>query len=564
MIKKLTSIGRPKVKIVLSQAIPWEQVLTALEIPAPVTPALPAITICPFCQGKFVIYPDIRGGTWCQCVNCKWAGDVIELGTKIWQLDVYNTLRKYESRGVVLADRLLFKATTDRYQKDILDYRAQINEFWQTSSKFSFQDTPDVARLHDQFMLNSQLDPARWYDQLGKYIGGANVRDAVRSLLADKWSLTTPYLKTIFPGGEWHNVLVLPTYDMPGRISGFWFTGRAGRYPDDWCFYRVERYKVRAGWGSPMDEREAGLAFYNPEHIYHKHFKDTIFVVNQPVLATMLHGRHLRDHSEYLPLVLAYDGPQGNSRKVWQCFPKSDLVFWSEQPTPNIFAQARAADGRVALLPFEPEVDLRRHMTWLRKARQQALYWPVALMSQLDRLTDPELEAVLIALELDHEDPWRAFLEHCPVETHPRLTACRTRRWPFPAVQAGGHRVAVRPEGWVSEQTGELISSVIPDVTHAYVKPVGNGKSYTYYTVVCRYKDQEWSFTERSVKLRSNLASLIEQEMIAAGLGIPRFSPMWRYRLLDVALKFSHPTIVKLKRKRKKKQGVSHASPEST
>lgn len=547
-------------KALLCQVLPWEMALRALDI-AVTRSVLPTTVICPLCQGNLVIVPDVRGGVWCRCWECKWAGDLIELGIKLWQLDPLSVLRKMVSRGVVMPDRILSRASVERYQADVLDYRASIRNLWENASRFPFQDIAEVSRLHDQFGLRSSHDRTRWLNQVGKFVGAAHINDVLADLKKDETCTSV-----IFPGTRWHHCLVIPSYDVPGRIAGYWFVGRDGR-PEDWVFYWIDRARVRHGWGSPKDEHEAGLAFFDPDHIHSELFQTTSFVIGDPALALKMHGQYFRDHSDYLPLVVAYEGKEGYARTVWDSIPKRDWIFWAPNPTRELFAQARAANGRVCVLPFDETHDLRRLVTWLRNVRTAALPWREALAAQLHNLTDPQLESILLHMGLICVEDWRTFISACPEHAHGRLEACRGRQWPVRKLRMGSVVVADRPEGWFSDPGGELVSEAKIEVK-ATIRKQTMGKQkgwFSYHLLLCRYRGHEWYMMITPHDARDKLADDIHDYCIRNNIGVPLFSPCWRYRLLDVAMQLAEPRTLEItsrpvKRRMKKEEKILEAA----
>lgn len=529
-------------EVILSQAVPWRQTLVALAARVPESDALPAAAGCPLCQGRMVVYPDVRAGVWCHCGSCGWVGDLIELSSRVWGLDLPAALRKLAACGVCLSPRTQDLAAVERYRAGVVAYRLGIRDFCDASTRFPFQDSATLRRLHDQFGLYSLDNADRWRTQLGGMVLGTTKTLASRAVRPN----ANPSDIYLFKGTGWDDLLTLSFQDVPGRACGFWFCGRQGAWPDDWLYHRIERYHGFQA-NTPPDERETGLAFLEAVAAHSPYFGDTAFVLcNQPQAALTLHGRHFRDHGDLLPVGLTYEGPRGVARHIWRCLPNKELVFWSPRPTREVFAQARAAGGRVALGPFDPQEEGRSHLAWLRRLRERARPWQEALAEAMERMSDSEVEDILLYLELSHVDAWKALVDRVPDEARPRLEALRTRHWPYKVIRMGPHqRLSERPEGWVMEDTGELVSDVTVRLQYAVRRKEQGGSTESYYYGYFTHKGRKWKLRGSTRHLRRHLAAEIEHRLIASGAGVPCYSPGWKYRLLDIALKFHKPKLAR-------------------
>lgn len=481
---------------------------------------------------------------------------------KVWHLDAIASLKKLDICGVCIPDFMLSPKVASRYELSTIKYREDLNAFWESAKSYNFQDNEDLLKLHEQFGLNSHYETNRWYEQLGSMIG-ASSKVAVATAVKPGERHNSTYYEYLFTGGYWRDVLIIPSYDIPGRIVGLWIVGRKGKYPEDWLFRRIDSTPTKID-GIAEDIQETGIAFMDAIMPYSKQFKDTAFIVDDPLMALRIQGRHFRDHGYPLPLGLAYEGPQGSSKRVWGYSPNKEWIFYAEKPNRNIFGWAQRASGKVVFSPFKPDRDLRYHMAWLKKLKEKAVPWQEGLANAAELLTDAEIEDILMHLTMKEEDVWAAFIEKVPEDQRERLEILHKRKWPYPTVTSGHYRITERPEGWILEQSGELITDVMLCITHAVRKRESGGQVETYLRGWFKYKDKKYPIAGSTVRMTRSVSTMIIDTLIKARAGVPRIAPMWRNRLLDLALKFHQPKIICVKAKVKSGKVQHHNKASST
>ena len=130
---------------------------------------------------------------------------------------------------------------------------------------------------------------------------------------------------------------MLAYYDLPGRIAACSFVGREANPRTDVVF-KMTRYLSRTAV-----DRDAGVAFLmDPRLPAHPRFGQTIFVLDDPVVALRLQLAHLRDHVHPLPLLVI--SPDAPARAAWQWLPQRRWVFWSPSANRRIEQHAALAD----------------------------------------------------------------------------------------------------------------------------------------------------------------------------------------------------------------------------
>jgi hypothetical protein len=112
----------------LARSLAWHQVLRQVGIEV-TNAALPASVTCPLCtQAGLEVYADeVLGGQWFHCSGCRFAGDAIELASKVWETPIEATIATLAAAGADVAESL---ETVQAYLRDHVDYRRRLNVFW--------------------------------------------------------------------------------------------------------------------------------------------------------------------------------------------------------------------------------------------------------------------------------------------------------------------------------------------------------------------------------------------------------------------------------------------------
>ena len=91
--------------------------------------------------------------------------------------------------------------------------------------------------------------------------------------------------------------------------------------------------------------------------------------------------------------------------------------------------------------------------------------WEQALAASASRMRDPELEAILLRLDLHKPRRWKAIRSQLPAELLPRIESLRPRKQ-VRCVTFDHTQIMESAEGWSCCKTGEMISDIVIRVTH--------------------------------------------------------------------------------------------------
>jgi hypothetical protein len=396
----------------LSQHILWGEAL-AEQLGLPYDgPALPSRTRCPLCQGqRLTIYDDaVAEGNWFCCADCRAAGDMIELAGACWRLPPDVALAKLKHAGFPLAAAAVQAESVASYLQYHVDYRRRLQQLWEDAQgNLAQSPSATLSRLGNRYHLPRDLTPERWRDGPGRLVGAATVARIEAAFVpgalqpGDRPGMYNRVGDRIFEGKGWDAVLLIPYYDLPGRISGFQFLGRAGARPADQVFHVAER---RQGQGQKRHPFEAGLAWL-PRLCQDCQERDFV-AINDPWLALQIQVRHFGTSLIPLPLTVWQDSPSGRTtRNSWQLLQNRRVVIWSWKLDHRAVYQAIQSDGDIAVAgPDEPTIsslnDYVRHLSpadLMRRLVRRARPWREALGEWAQKVHPGTIEDLLFNLE---------------------------------------------------------------------------------------------------------------------------------------------------------------------
>jgi hypothetical protein len=241
MRKKMTPVG---------DRFHWTRVLPVLGIHDHASLATSSVS-CGIChQDRMLVFEDqVLGGPWFYCNRCEFSGDAFALASRVWQSDL-------QTASLRLILGLFGKVSpSDPLARDVAVHCERVTaplqraaSFWKTCQAAGpGRPAPILQRLWG-IPTDYRLGLDLWLQRGGRLIGTTTTSD-VDAALDDRH--VEPRVRTlrnnaprrprsrIFPGSGWDGLLVVPYHDLPGRICGFLFVGRNGRWPDDYVWYPV-------------------------------------------------------------------------------------------------------------------------------------------------------------------------------------------------------------------------------------------------------------------------------------------------------------------------------------
>ena len=547
----------PNLTASLARHVPADTVLELLGAArGPVPQAGPAL--CPLCQRhELNIYPDgLLGGEWVYCSACRFAGDPIELGMKALNIDVATLLSRVAKKVPELTPGMISADAIAAYQLDHLDQRRHTNQIWATvCNDLPFHEPGSLTRLQRQATAEAGQ---RGSGALPQQVGYATRRDAEELFhpqsYAPKERVNRDGEKTLRRGSGagktrlfrekgWDAVTIVPSYDMPGRICGFWMGKDEPTDPPQMLtIYQTvplppdPKVIFRAApWAATNQKvKESGvLLLDNAYRGMHPGVPGLLLILPDIMLALRLHFRWLKDHSTPLPIVTTFENEHFQSRHVWPCLP-TQRVLWAPTIGAKELIQAKVANAQVSLLRstlddlFGPFAFLPN---WLNKLAARAVSWQEALASEVNRL-QPAAAAALIAQVAAHTDPVRDLQQ-----VRPHLNAPSTVPALLPRAQFDGQTIVERDGAWFVERSKAQVCDGQPRIEQ--VVQTRQGADYYRGYLVRGETKLPFLLSIESIKKRGLLHCLAD-EVERAGGGKWDFSPRWSGASATIALRM-HP-----------------------
>lgn len=478
---------------------------------------------------------------WVYCRECKFAGDMITLASRAWKLGINEVLHRFGMHdGIpdVVRDRHAIATYIENFHEPLM----RMQQFWETCQLNHIRaETGGLRVLQNRFGTGSATDD--WRERTGQFVGSSSKHEVdcvMQPIKTANWDETKSRRSGSFPsqtfkGHKWNELLVVPFWDMPGRISAFLFIGRDGNVAND-CVYKS---LIR-------DSQDAGLAML-PALLNGKHpqFGHTKFVMTDVDVAIRFHARHSRDHSRVLPLAVAWDDERHATSDIWKWLTVQNLVFWGTDKLKAI-GHAKRANGTVSLLNVtatELDTNMRNYSPteWLDRMRQTAVPWVVALQEHMKLLQDHELDEAVGKLGLQGQE-LEMFITGCPDELRERVRFASNNRVFTSRTQFEKHWVIAKNDGWYLERTGECISNMAVKIEQSMTTL----DHKTYYRGYIEFEGEKYQFTEKATLLDRGLLAWAQtylRDHCRAGVGV--YYPSWNRKSCNLAIKISKTTSTK-------------------
>lgn len=529
----------------------WTDVLSVVG-ERPEVSALPARVKCPLCGGpRLTIYEDTtNGGAWHYCFDCRAAGDMIELAAAVWEVPPAAAVRRLADAGIpfphakIAADRVAVYA--DRFPGG----RTRMDAFWARAKAYLPRAaSAELSVVRERLRFHTTMSPDRWNAGPANLVG-ASTAVATTAVFwpsqQDPGRLIGGAVR-LFRGTPCRECVVVPHYDLPGRICGLYIVGRRGR-PGDRVFKPFQPV-------STARVQEAGLACFWAVHKAGGAFGSHVFACPDTALAVRLHIRHFNAAGSPLPLVAFYDGAGARTISAWKALDGKVPVVWGWELTPALLYQAVVADGLLAFkfggVRGDDQAAIDHYIRdndakdILKRALRRAKPWRDALVAWAETATDREVEIMLSGMEA-YGTGFREAMAVCP-----RLK--EMARLPEKPVSAVLHKAAVvekdscwwhsvlRNKHGDSPPHTDLVMNAVLRIDRTTVRkadPADKGEVCYAGRLIYRGEEYPFELPVRAVKKDTvtELTDVLARNVPGAVLVV---APNWRLKLIDIALAFS-------------------------
>ena len=453
----------------LSSLLTWNEVLPAIGIDGPRRFDLPQSMDCPLCErGVFTVMRDnVLHSQWVYCHLCRFAGDLIELAAQAQKLSLLDAIASLEAKS--LFSRQINDNDVTHYTEEHLAYRRRINAFWDSARNAPLRPgglgPTGYSRLRRLFLADNAFH-TEWPRLEGRLFGLAS-REAVEELLfprsfevqerLNRNGMYTfrrgggPGKRRLFPRQDWDQVVVIPHFDLPGRIIGFSFVGGDMDNPE----FVYKRANIGSCAAHP---RESGLAFLQSiDEPTLPALRDAAFLFVDPMVATLLHARHLRESQSPLPILLAKQSRDFRPLNFPPNLQGRELILCG--PPMETLPLAKAANAKVSLFQItdaEVRDKLKRRWPrqWLHFYRRDAVSWITALSQQTTTLPRPELEILLRRMNLSAHET-RRVAEGMEVQAGQQFVRVGTHHIGGKSISIRGQTIFERDTGWSIKKSGK-------------------------------------------------------------------------------------------------------------
>ena len=542
----------------LTWRLDWRAVFEVIGVDYPNRSDLPQSMPCPLCEtGALTVMQDrVLHAEWFHCHGCKFAGDLIELAARVRECSINQIVEILEARQmfeVPLGDDDL-----TNYQIEHLDYRHRIKVFWEEASRAPAQMSglgPSGYSLLRKFSLGEHAYREQWQQREGRLFGVAQRQTIVDLFAPSSFEVLErpnrsgnssrrrgggPGKRRLFQGHDWDEVLVIPHSDLPGRIIGFTFIGRD---PDNY-----EIIYKRANIGCCVARpRESGLGFLDAiDGSSHPSFGCFAFVFLDEEIATLLHGRHLRESTRPLPILLAKSTRDFNLLNLPPDLAEFKLVFCGPPLKTLPLAKAHNAlvsEYQISDLEIRDNLKHRNSTTFLNLFRKRAVPWVSALRQHLTTLNHADLEVLVGRLNLTSDEN-DALLNGLGGEASERLAHVGPHRIGGKTIEVEGQIVDETAGGWIAKKAGreEVICGWPIRIQTIFKTDAGN----THYEVFVQCPNEPVTLVIAESELkRTNLFDMVACELRNVfNLQFHYIRRKWAKKSFAIAMRFSEPKIV--------------------
>lgn len=330
---------------------------------------LPLVFVCPLCSTKalWIYWSNFYKCEWAHCRSCQVSGDIFELVAASHQISLREAAVKLTGAS---------KDKADRYISAMVMPRVHAKDLWQQLQTLAPHDSIELADLHRFLGLTVHPDREVWRHGIGQHMG------CTMSSYPDMDAEGQHAVKQIRAATKAGRYMVLPFYDLPGSPSMFVAVGIHTRLEGTefamYCFPAVAgRFMV----GKECSTHDCG--FFPVQALWSscaRFGSKKIFLLLDELLTLRLQERHLRDHSELLPVIACCNDIgktcRGTTRTVelshsLTMLAGRELVVWAP-PGKHLMAQSIAKKAGGLWSGIAPPDSSRWYTDWLFKLQDSA------------------------------------------------------------------------------------------------------------------------------------------------------------------------------------------------
>lgn len=454
------------------------------------------------------------------------------LASKKLGTDIRTTAFTLKAQNLI-DDYYYFTAALDIYQYKVNKAHIKHNAFWEKckTSDLLFTST-DVRGICDKLGIAIPRDARSWQNGMGKLIGFAS-REACEAGTAPpkmheeddpcEYTRHSGDYRS-FIGKHWKNVVVVPFFDMPGRIREFKFIGmHEGRlvYANKILHHRK------------IHQKSAALAFF--DQIVKDSSHEDLVVTDTLETAIRLHAKQMKEGKSLLPIVSVADFNQLD-------FLKSLFPFKFTLCNPKLgietFPAIKASKSKV-YVETNANTVLAKNSTnvWLDVVRNSAKDWKQVLEDWLATVRRPEGQAALGNMEFNSSDLAEIDSGHYPniLDIFKDLDKHNRR-----IVTVMGEKFYQTNEGWILLTDHNIVSDTVI-VIEAIFKDTDNKEKIAGYAL---HKGTKHPFFKPAAEFKDRGGEFIRDVMSDNGIVSVHIDKRYTKFFYDISLSFHTPRVV--------------------
>ncbi len=463
----------------------------------------------------------IYGGPWFWCASCGFAGNACELVAASPGSGCHSLTEAAQWIAEKTRDTAAVTLSDAETIEDELEARGSRRHealaFWEACSTRAQVDSDQAMILRGKFGIRgSRVDPS--FDaKRARVIGYANrsdfdavFRPAIEDVSDDVDKRKKPRSDRVFRGNGWTDLMVVKFQDLPGRICGFLLVGRAGKYPEDYAYYRV----IPSAKSVDSPRNEAGLAMLDLALTAPS--EAAILAVADLETAIRLQLSHLAEHDKPLPVVATCELANARTRTVWTNLPRRRVIY-TGGPLEVLMAQARGANASVSEALVWPGATSTRIA--YNKTRSEAKTWQAALEATSSKLDVEAASRLINRLDLTHGEVVE-FIAGCAPATKARLARLAEAVDQQRTIYALGKTIRESVQGWhriMANGREELITDAPFRLDRVVLMPT---TKRSVYQGRITFRGTETPFAAPSTEFEPDPFRWIARHLQAAGVGV--------------------------------------------
>lgn len=499
--------------------------LSALGL-TPEKPVFPALVACPCChKSGLYLFDDLStDGIWAHCSECGARGDIITFGARIWNTSRVAALSRFVELGAA------GKNETDRLSGEYIRAWNRIEAaeaFWETTTGQLWNHGDDILAIRIR-----ELGLDKSINACTGLVGVAHP-DQVADFCSLMGRAVPPRMREHGPS------LVLPFYDLPGRMTGCLLVQYDENFMTRRSFIPISgnrRRRIEAGYFL------LSTVLLPPSDV----LRNSYFVTDDPFWAVRAQCTQLKAGLTMLPIAASYSGPEAVSTgQNWQAFATTPRMFHAAAFTPDVISQACTAKGYVCVLPnptIERPPSPPRTLHRLAAIRREAQTWQSALKHTLEQTSETAAQAFVAKLTMRLDKLQHFFNANrgwLSSDFGARLLS-RVEESPALPAKVMPRRTVIERDGCWWTHTNTQICNAQLRIT----KVIHSEDGSRLYAGLVQIENRELLFSDNADKIeRIGLLAYAAQLAAAEGLFMI-FDRQWNSRGCFAALQLHPPEIV--------------------